>query len=177
MDWAHTCTYFSLSVHSAWVHVFMKPCFHENIFHVLCLGHFLTIIFLSHYVVECGRPVLLQARESAGTTEESTWGVPRKLQWSACFYEPSLIWGCHAACVSRISIKGASNPSWCYQCLHEVVAFYCSEVVAVQTCNTLNGRLMWGHHAAIGLLNILYWCHYERVDCGSVLKLTSILFV
>lgn len=37
------------------------PCFHENIFHVLCLGHFLTIIFLSHYVVECGRRVLLQS--------------------------------------------------------------------------------------------------------------------
>lgn len=120
---------------------------------------------------------LLQACERAGTTEESTWGVPRKLRWSACFYEPSLIWGCHTACVSRISVKGASNSSWCYQCLHRVVAFYCSEVVAVQTCNTLNGRLMWGHHAAIGLLNILYWCHYGRVDRGSVLKLTSILFV
>jgi len=101
--------------------------FSWKLFHVLCLGDFLTVIFLSYCVVECGRPSvaevsthllpfckrqsrpLLQASERVGITEEYTWGVPRKLQWNACFYEPSLIRGCHAACLSGISIKGASS--------------------------------------------------------------------
>lgn len=36
---------------------------------------------------------------------------------------------------------------------------------------------MWGYHAAIVLLNIIYWCCYGKVDCGSVVKLSSVLFV
>lgn len=129
-------------------------------------GEFLTIIFLSHYVVECGRPSvaaisthllpfckgqsrpLLQASERVGTAEEYIWRVPRKLQWNACFYEPSHIWGCHAVCVSGISTKEANNSSWWYRCLH-VVAFHHSETVAVQTPNSLT------------------WKAYARASCSN----------